>query len=251
MLFTSFVVLASQLATTVFASQIQPSRHSRLHHQSLRRDVNSSVEYDYIVVGSGPGGGPLASRLAIAGNKVLLIEAGDDQGEAFDTMVPARQLQSVEYTPTKWDYFVSHYADQQRQERDSKMVWNTTSGELYTGKNPPEGAEPLGILYPRAGTLGGCSSHNAMITIYPFEKDWSDLQTITGDDSWAPDNMRTYFEKLERNEYTLPGTAGHGFNGWLHTSLTSLLLVVEDQKLLSLIISAATAMGKVLLLKES
>jgi len=30
--------------------------------------------YDYVVVGSGPGGGPLASRLAIAGFKVLLIE---------------------------------------------------------------------------------------------------------------------------------------------------------------------------------
>lgn len=84
-----------------------------------------------------------------------------------------------------------------------------------------------------------------MITIYPFESDWSNIQSITGDDSWAPDHMRTYFEKLERNEYALPGTAGHGFDGWLQTSLTSLNLVIEDQKLLTLILSAATAMGKV------
>lgn len=34
--------------------------------------------YDYIVVGSGPGGGPLASNLARANYSVLLIEAGDE-----------------------------------------------------------------------------------------------------------------------------------------------------------------------------
>ena len=37
--------------------------------------------YEYIVVGSGPGGGPLASNLARAGHTVLLVEAGDDQTE--------------------------------------------------------------------------------------------------------------------------------------------------------------------------
>ena len=35
--------------------------------------------YEYIVIGSGPGGGPLAANLAKAGHSVLLIEAGDDQ----------------------------------------------------------------------------------------------------------------------------------------------------------------------------
>jgi choline dehydrogenase len=37
--------------------------------------------YEYIVVGSGPGGAPLASNLARAGHSVLLLEAGDDQTE--------------------------------------------------------------------------------------------------------------------------------------------------------------------------
>lgn len=37
--------------------------------------------YDYIVVGSGPAGGPLAAELARKGASVLLLEAGDDQGE--------------------------------------------------------------------------------------------------------------------------------------------------------------------------
>ncbi|CAL5868979.1 uncharacterized protein PFLUO_LOCUS3207 [Penicillium psychrofluorescens] len=208
------------------------------------RRSDAASEYDYIVVGSGPGGGPLAARLAISGHKVLLIDAGDDQGNATRQQVPALQLQSTEYEPMRWDYFVNHYSDMARQEEDSKMTYRTPSGEFHVGPNPPAQSDPLGILYPRAGTLGGCAAHNAMITIYPYEKDWERLATITGNDSWAPDAMRTYFERLERNRYMPEGTSGHGFNGWLTTSLTQLGLVVEDQKLLSLVIAAGSAAGK-------
>lgn len=48
--------------------------------------------------------------------------------------------------------------------------------------------------------------------------------------------MRTYYEKLERNRYLPSSIVGHGFDGWLGTALTDLSLVVEDQKLLSLIL---------------
>jgi hypothetical protein len=57
--------------------------------------------------------------------------------------------------------------------------------------------------------------------------------------------MQTYFEKLERCEYLPNSVTGHGFDGWLTTSLTSLALVVEDTKLISLVLSAATALGMV------
>jgi len=227
------------------------------HDTFSRRDESDSTSlgnYEYIVVGSGPGGGPLAARLAIAGFKVLLIDAGDDEGSALQYQVPALQLQSTEYEPMRWDYFVNHYSDQARQEKDSTMTWRTPSGELFVGPSaatgtgaPPLGSTPLGILYPRAGTLGGCSAHNALITIYPHESDWTNIATITGDDSWAPDKMRQYFKRLERCRYLPNYVVGHGFNGWHGTALTDLTLVVEDRKLLSLIIAAATAMGQRLL----
>jgi choline dehydrogenase len=46
---------------------------------SLQAIAAASIDnktYEYIVVGSGPGGGPIASNLARAGHSVLLLEAG-------------------------------------------------------------------------------------------------------------------------------------------------------------------------------
>ena len=64
------------------------------------------------------------------------------------------------------------------------------------------------------------------------------------DDSWAPDAMREYFKRLELSRYLPNHVVGHGFSGWLQTSLTDLALVVQDLKLLSLVTAAATAMGR-------
>jgi choline dehydrogenase-like flavoprotein len=84
-------------------------------------------------------------------------------------------------------------------------------------------------------------------TIYPYENDWEQLATLTSNGSWSASNMRKYFQRLERNRYIPSGLVGHGFEGWLTTSLTDLRLVIEDQKLLSLILAGATAAGQNLL----
>ncbi|KAF2872341.1 alcohol dehydrogenase [Massariosphaeria phaeospora] len=219
--------------------------------QSAPLNPRQLETYDYVIVGSGPGGGPLSARLAMAGFKVLLIEAGDDQGANLRYQIPALHAQSSEEESMRWDFYVNHYSDLQRQMKDSKMTYRTPSGGLHVGPNgasgsgsPPAGSEPLGILYPRAGTLGGCSSHNALITIYPHKSDWDDLAQLTGDPSWAADKMREYFKKLERSRYLPTGIIGHGFNGWLTTMVTDLTLVLQDLKLLSLVVASATAMGK-------
>ena len=100
-----------------------------------------------------------------------------------------------------------------------------------------------GILYPRTGTLGGCTAHNALIAVYPHQSDFDNIATLTGDSSWSADNMRKYFVKLEDNQYLLPGAEGHGYDGWLGTSYSPIDIVVSDPQLLSLVGGAAFALG--------
>jgi choline dehydrogenase len=119
-----------------------------------------------------------------------------------------------------WRFFVNHYEDQEQAYRDSKYTWRTTNNTLYVGTSPPEGSEPLGILYPRTGTIGGCGNHNAMNFALPPDNDWNHIANVTGDSSWNAENMRQYYERIEHNDYITNGTSpeGHGFDGWLHVS---------------------------------
>jgi choline dehydrogenase len=225
-------------------------KHAHLHRRQNATTTasNTTSEYDYVVVGSGAGGGPLAARLAQAGFSVLVLEAGEDMGKDIYTNVPALHFVAAEYLPMAWNFYVNHYPDVETQRRDSKMEWLTPDGQIWVqllnGTTPPAGSEPLGIMYPRSGTVGGCSQHNAQIMVYPHPSDFQYIVDQTGDQSWAPDNMRQYFERLEKVEYLPNSIVGHGYDGWLATSLTDLVLIAEDLKVASLVLSAAAAMGK-------
>jgi len=185
------------------------------------------ADCEYIVVGSGAGGGTVAARLAEAGRKVILLEAGDDPKELAgadavskegrlpcDYDVPAFHAFASENDAMKWDYFVRHYADLETQKLDPKYSAD------YDGR-PVDG-----VLYPRAGTLGGCTAHNAMILVYPHNSDWDHIAELTGDSSWSASKMRTYFERLEncghRPLHRWLAKIGinptrHGWKGWLRT----------------------------------
>lgn len=179
-------------------------------------------DYDYIVVGSGAGGGTVAARLAEQGMRVHLLEAGGDPRSLNgvvsemdaaanrlpgDYDVPAFHPFATENTALRWDFFVNHYSDAETQSRDPK-------------------AGPEGVLYPRAGTLGGCTAHNAMIFVYPHQSDWQYIADLTGDDGWSPEAMHAVFRKMEDcrhrpvqralNHLGIDRT-GHGYDGWLST----------------------------------
>jgi choline dehydrogenase len=175
--------------------------------------------YEYIVVGSGAGGGPLAVNLARAGHTVLLLEAGSDQTANTNASITANAVLADSDPKMAWDFFVRHSDNVTRDNQYKHTVWRKTDNQYYVGLTPPPGAVRLGVWYPRSATLGGCAMHNAAYMVLPNDEDWEDIVDITGDKSWGVDAMRKYFVKLEHNNYLANGsTPTHGFKGWLETS---------------------------------
>lgn len=211
-------------------------------------DTSTALDkkFEYIIVGSGAGGGTLAARLAEAGATVLLIEAGGDPrtlkggdpaypGEnrlPDDYDVPVMHPFASENTAMRWDFFVRHYSSRKLQERDPKFV-----------------PEEDGVLYPRAGTLGGCTAHNAQIFVYPHNADWDGIAELTGDDSWNHDNMRKIFERMENCHHRFflyrwlaklgLNPTRHGWKGWLRTEKAIPLEALGDKSLVATIFDSA------------
>lgn len=145
-----------------------------------------TATYDYIVVGSGPGGGPLAANLARAGFETLLIEAGDDEIADPASNVISYFVTTGIHDNLHWDFFVRHYEDDERTLQYEHLVWRKPDGDLWVGPggSQPEGSEMLGVEYPRGACLGGSSIINAGAVFLPNDGDWDYIAEITGDASW-------------------------------------------------------------------
>ena len=139
-----------------------------------------------------------------AGGDTRFSPAEDELPEQYE--VPAFHPFASENKAMTWDFFVDHYADPAQSRRDPKLR---------------EG----GIFYPRAGTLGGCTAHNAMIFIRPQDSDWNEIAALTRDQTWRAPKMNRYFRRIEACRYqpiwrwlartTGFNPTGHGWSGWL------------------------------------
>jgi choline dehydrogenase len=146
--------------------------------------------YDYIVIGSGPGGATVATRLALNNFKVLLIEAGPD----YDDIVTQ--------TPALWPF--SHV---------NPKITAHFNTYLYSK------AENVQIDYPRGITLGGSTQINAMLMMTANPSEWDNIAQLTNDNDWNYQNIKTKYQTLVENcEFC---TDNNAKNGWLNISTST------------------------------
>ncbi|WP_420035205.1 GMC family oxidoreductase [Streptomyces sp. cg28] len=125
--------------------------------------------YDYVIVGGGTAGSVIASRLTQDPNvTVAVIEGGPSDIGRDDVLTLRRWL-------------------------------GLLGGDLdygYTTTEQPRGNSH--ILHSRAKVLGGCSSHNTLISFKPLPGDW-DEWAAAGAEGWDHQAMDPYFGKLRNN----------------------------------------------------
>jgi choline dehydrogenase-like flavoprotein len=159
---------------------------------SPRRDGRwrklETIEYDVVIVGGGTAGSVVASRLSADPDvRVCVIEGGPSDVGDERVLRLRNWLQLLE---TDYDY-------------DYPIV--------------PQSRGNSAIRHSRARVLGGCSSHNTMISLLPPPEDFADW-VGAGATGWSYDDMLPYFKRLA---ITISPVADHDRNPLAHDFVTA------------------------------
>ncbi|WP_053698600.1 GMC family oxidoreductase [Streptomyces sp. NRRL F-5755] len=143
--------------------------------------MNSTNEFDYIIVGGGSAGCVVASRLSEdTAVNVLLIEAGAwDDAPGIHDAGRFRELWGSEYD---WSY--------------------TTTAQQHLGGRA--------VPCPRGRVLGGSGSINGMLYVRGNPRDFDHWQSL-GNKGWGYRDVLPYFLKSEH--YDGPGSEHHAHDG--------------------------------------
>lgn len=145
------------------------------------------MAYDYVVVGGGSSGSLVAGKLAEAGSKVLVLEAGGSDKSPLISM-PAGFVKLLSVEKYMWFY-------------------ESTVQQRLGGRQP---------VVPSGRVIGGGSSVNAMVYIRGQAGDYDPWVEATGDESWGWDGLLPIFRSMEgNNRYN---NELHGVDGPLKVS---------------------------------
>ncbi|MBW0475550.1 hypothetical protein O181_015265 [Austropuccinia psidii MF-1] len=128
---------------------------------------NENPEFDYVIIGGGTAGCVLANRLSSDPNiSVLVIEEGPTD----------QNLESV------------------LQLKNWLSLLNGPLDYAYPTTEQPRGNSH--IIHSRAKVLGGCSSHNTLISFFPFPEDLDDWSKA-GARGWEWENFKKYASRVK------------------------------------------------------
>lgn len=149
----------------------------------------TSNEFDYVIVGGGTAGCVLANRLTEDPNVSVAVIEGGPSDENEDRVLNLRRW--LELLGSDLDY-------------------------EYTTTEQPRGNSH--ILHSRARVLGGCSSHNTLISFLPFNADLDNWRDYYGCPGWDAAMLQPYSLRLKMNVVPIaPQHRNHVVRDWVDT----------------------------------
>ncbi|PWZ02593.1 alcohol oxidase [Testicularia cyperi] len=157
-------------ASSSSSSSSGPSARERLASLASHLLPSGNTEFDYIIVGGGTAGAVLANRLTEDRDVTVAVIEGGPSDVGNDMVLDLKRWLEMLGSDLDYDY--------------------------------PTVPQPRGnsyIRHSRAKVLGGCSSHNTLISFRPFNEDLDDWANNYGCPSWNAPTVQPYGDRLKMN----------------------------------------------------
>ena len=151
-------------------SQSGPSARERLASLASYLLPGGQTEFDYVIVGGGTAGAVLANRLTEDRDVSVAVIEGGPSDVDNDMVLDLKRWLEMLGSDLDYDY--------------------------------PTVEQPRGnshIRHSRARVLGGCSSHNTLISFRPFNADLDDWANNYGCPDWNAGTVQPYGDRLKMN----------------------------------------------------
>ncbi|KAK4701049.1 hypothetical protein P7C70_g5187, partial [Phenoliferia sp. Uapishka_3] len=192
LLASAALVAPSLVAAGVPKGYIDGVNNSTMLAKALKKP------FDYIVVGGGNTGLAVASRLAEASKRVLVLEAGSHQTDNIEISIPG-EAGSIFDSALDWAYYTE----------------------------PQVNAHNRSVYWPRAKVLGGCSAMNFMVFTRAVKAEYDAWKSLGAGNGWTWSSLLPFFKKSEsfneptgnsQNATVIYDSSVHGSEGPISSS---------------------------------